>query len=912
MVYSNASPSLIASLLNSIILVYLLWPALDGELLIAWFLATGLINLFRFYLSFRFNRIQPDNSSIDSWSTWVLTGALLAGLGWGAAGYFLFAVDSLPHQVFLSFVIAGTTAGALPSLGANRTAIISFIFLATLPLAYRFFLVSHEFSMGMGAMTLLFTILMSTVAKRFYSNLTDMLIERYRRRKAQRRDRARNQVLELLSKGAPLKEVLETLIRDVEQDNPQMRCAILLLDEDGKHLLFGAAPSLPATFNRCIHGLEIGPQPGPCGTAAHTRQRVIIEDLWTDPNGARYREMLENLALRSSCSEPILSSNGRLLGTFDIFQPHAHLPDDEELSTAQDAVKLAAISIERYQTGEALRLAASIYQNTSEAMMITDEKNRIISINPAFTKVTGYGDEVIGEDPECLGSGAHDEGFFRELWSSLNDTGEWRGEIWNRRKNGEQFIEWLTINTIYDSGGEVHRRVSLFSDITERKKTDALIWRQANYDSLTKLPNRRLFTDRLEQGIKVAYRENKNMALLFLDLDRFKEVNDTLGHHIGDELLVEAARRIKACVRESDTVARLGGDEFTVILKELRDLSPIGGIAQAIIDSLSEPFKLRDEQAFVSASIGVTVYPEDGLLAEELLKNADQAMFAAKQNGRNRVNYFTKSMQAAAQQRMRLIQDIHQALDEDQFSVHYQPIVALASGRIHKAEALVRWKHPEQGFISPAAFIPVAEETGAIHEIGNWVFQEAAQRIKAWRSTYDPDFQVSINKSPVQFLAEGAVKNEWLEYLRQQEVTPKGVVIEITEGVLLKANANCYERLHHLRQAGMQVAIDDFGTGYSSLAYLKRFEIDYLKLDKSFVDNLETDASDHALSEAIIVMAHKLGIRVVAEGVESEAQRTILKKIGCDYAQGYLFAKPMPADEFELLLQNEADKANCA
>jgi EAL domain-containing protein (putative c-di-GMP-specific phosphodiesterase class I) len=359
-------------------------------------------------------------------------------------------------------------------------------------------------------------------------------------------------------------------------------------------------------------------------------------------------------------------------------------------------------------------------------------------------------------------------------------------------------------------------------------------------------------------------------------------------------------------------VARLGGDEFTIILNKLHDTSRIGAIAQKIIESLSEPFNLSEEQAFVSASIGVTVYPDDGLVAAELLKNADQAMFAAKQNGGTRVNYFTKSMQEAAQQRMRLTRDIHEAMAKDQFSVYYQPIVALASGRIHKAEALLRWKHPEHGYISPAAFIPVAEETGAIHEIGNWVFKEAAQRIKAWRSSYDPRFQISVNKSPVQFLAEGVANIEWLDYLQQHGVTPKGVVIEITEGMLLKATANCSDRLRQLREAGMQVAIDDFGTGYSSLAYLKRFEIDYLKLDKSFVSNLETDASNLALSEAIVVMAHKLGIRVIAEGVESEAQRTILKKIGCDYAQGYLFAKPMPADKFELLLQNESDKVNCA
>jgi diguanylate cyclase (GGDEF)-like protein/PAS domain S-box-containing protein len=542
-------------------------------------------------------------------------------------------------------------------------------------------------------------------------------------------------------------------------------------------------------------------------------------------------------------------------------------------------------------------------------MMITDENNNIVAINPAFTEVTGYReDEVIGKDPMVLASGSHDEEFFQDMWNTLKTTGEWRGEIWNRRKNGDEFVEWLTINTIYDSQGNVYRRVSLFSDITERKKADALIWRQANYDTLTQLPNRRLFIDRLEQGIKIAHRDGLHMALLFLDLDRFKEVNDTLGHHMGDELLVDAAQRIKSCVRESDTVARLGGDEFTVILNELCDVSNIGSISQKIIDAMSKPFQLRDEQIFISVSIGITVYPEDALLSEELLKNADQAMFAAKQNGRNRFNYFTKSMQESAQKRMRMVRDIHQALEEEQFSVHYQPIVSLSSGRILKAEALLRWNHPEHGFISPANFIPVAEETGAIQEIGNRVFEEAVNRIKVWRSGYESQFQININKSPVQFLAGGSVQDNWLEYLQQQNVSPKGIVIEITEGVLLKATTYICEKLHHLRDAGIQIAIDDFGTGYSSLAYLKRFDIDYLKLDKSFVSNLETDAKDLALSKAIIVMAHKLDIRVVAEGVENKAQLAILKKIGCDYAQGFLIAKPMPADEFELLLQNESTK----
>lgn len=906
LVYGNAPFSLVTSFLNSIILVYLLWPEVDNDLLIVWLLGTTLISLFRLFLAYRFQRAQEDEINFDSWSAWALAGALLAGLGWGAASYLLFAVASLPHQVFLAFVIAGTTAGAVTTLSARRTAVNGFILLAILPLAFRFLGASHEFDKAMFGTTLLFAVVMMLIAYKFNQNITQMLIERYRRLNAQHRERSRNQVLELLSTGALLKQILETIIKDVERENPQMLCSILLLDEEGKRLLFGAAPSLPDSFSVYVNGLPIDQGIGSCGTAALKGERVVIKDMDTHPDCIDCREILEHEGLRSCWSEPVFSSNGRLLGTFAAYRKKMRLPDEQEILAIKHAVKLAGIAIERNQTGEALRLAASIYQNTSEAMMITDADNHIVAINPAFTEVTGYEeDEVIGKDPGILASGSHDEEFFCNLWRTLNTTGEWRGEIRNRRKNGDEFVEWLTINTIYDNQGGVHRRVSLFSDITEQKKADALIWHQANYDTLTQLPNRRLFSDRLEQGIKIAHRENQHMALLFIDLDRFKEVNDTLGHHMGDELLVEAASRISSCVRESDTVARLGGDEFTVILNELHDVSPVGAIGQKIIDSLSQPFKLHNEQVFVSASVGVTVYPEDALSCEELLKNADQAMFAAKQNGRNRINYFTKSMQDAAQHRMRMIRDIHKALLENQFSVYYQPIVELSTGSVHKAEALLRWHHPEQGFISPGDFIPVAEDTGAIHEIGNLVFSEAVEQIKAWRTRYDPEFQISINKSPVQFLTDGSTHDDWLEHLGQQDVSPQGVVIEITEGVLLQASANSYERLRNLRNSGIQVAVDDFGTGYSSLAYLKRFDIDYLKLDKSFVRNLETDPRDLALSEAIVVMAHKLGIRVIAEGVEKEAQRVILKKIGCDYAQGYLFARAMPADEFEMQMLNE-------
>jgi len=452
--------------------------------------------------------------------------------------------------------------------------------------------------------------------------------------------------------------------------------------------------------------------------------------------------------------------------------------------------------------------------------------------------------------------------------------------------------------------------LSVTRDITEKKKADSLIWTQANFDTLTHLPNRRLFIDRLEQSIKTSLRDRCHLALLFLDLDHFKEVNDSLGHHMGDLLLIEAGQRIKNCVRASDTVARLGGDEFTVILSELEDVSGIGQISQYIIDSLSEPFHLGKEQAFVSASIGITVYPDDASEVQELLKNADQAMYAAKQSGRSRYFYFTPSMQKAAQERQRLIKDMHKALQQEEFIVYFQPIIELDSGKIFKAEALLRWQHPEQGFISPATFIPIAEDSGAIHDIGNWVFQQCTQKAKLWRKQFNPDFQISVNKSPLQFLTEDELQSDWVIQLKKMGLAAESIVVEITEGVLLDAKVNVTDKLIKYRDAGIQVAIDDFGTGYSSLAYLKKFDIDYLKIDQSFIRNLETDSSDLALSEAIVVMAHKLGLKVIAEGVETEAQSQILRRMGCDYAQGYLFSRPIPCTDFEDLLKAEKQPNN--
>jgi diguanylate cyclase (GGDEF)-like protein/PAS domain S-box-containing protein len=451
----------------------------------------------------------------------------------------------------------------------------------------------------------------------------------------------------------------------------------------------------------------------------------------------------------------------------------------------------------------------------------------------------------------------------------------------------------------------VVRMIGTHTDLTERKQAEETIQRQAHYDALTQLPNRRLFRDRLEHTIRQSKRDHSPFALMLIDLDHFKEINDTMGHDAGDFLLVDAAQRILHCVRESDTVARMGGDEFVVILPDIEDPSNIERIAQKIIGKLASPFLLGEEKAFISASVGITLYPADADNMEALLKNADQAMYVAKNMGRNRMSYFTPVLQENAQKRMRLINDLRDALASDQFRVYYQPIVELATGEIHKAEALIRWMHPTRGMVNPSEFIPLAEETGMIVEIGDWVLHQAMHQVKRLQASHHKGFQISVNKSPVQIRSDNPLKAaEWLQELEMHGLHASSLVVEITEGVLLDDDGNVRDRLLASRDAGIQVAIDDFGTGYSSLAYLRKFDIDYLKIDQTFINNLGEHPDDMALCEAIIVMAHKLGLKVIAEGVETEQQRQLLLAAGCNYAQGFLFSKAIPADEFEIMLQN--------
>jgi diguanylate cyclase (GGDEF)-like protein len=445
---------------------------------------------------------------------------------------------------------------------------------------------------------------------------------------------------------------------------------------------------------------------------------------------------------------------------------------------------------------------------------------------------------------------------------------------------------------------------ALGREVQDRQLVEQAL-REVNVDRLTGLPNRNVFQDRLDLDIKKSQRSGLPLALLFIDLDHFKEINDTRGHEAGDLLLKAVGGRLQGHVRESDTVARLGGDEFTITLADLHDTVSVADIAQKICDDLSRPFMVGDELAYISASIGITIYPRDASTVGELLRNADQAMYRSKERGRNRFTYFKRSMQDAAQNRMALSNELRRAVEERQLEVYYQPIVDMVSGKIRKAEALVRWRHPERGDISPVEFIPIAEHTGLISNIGNWVYEEALAKARDWR-TRDPNLTINVNVSPLQFYeGDGEHCRKWLSNSKTGEAPAVPEMgLEITEGLLLTSDTEVLKQLLAFQQAGIKIALDDFGTGYSSLSYLRKFALDFLKIDKSFVYNLEYDAANVALCEAIIVMAHKLGLQVIAEGVETRQQAELLKHAGCDFGQGFLFGQAVPAPEFESMLRS--------
>lgn len=582
-----------------------------------------------------------------------------------------------------------------------------------------------------------------------------------------------------------------------------------------------------------------------------------------------------------------------------------------ELSVAKQAtegkarfVVLSRDITRRTQNEEGLQLAVSVYQSSREGILVTDENNEIIDVNPAFTVLTGYTlDEVRGKNPRMFSSDRHDAEFYRQMWQSISESGYWQGEIWDKRRDGETHAKWLNISVIRHPDGSVFRHVAQFSDITEKKRQDEKIWAQANFDALTGLPNRSLLADRVHQAMSSGARSSMYGALLSLDLDHFKQLNDTFGHSMGDQLLTEVARRLSSCVREEDTVARMGGDEFIVVLNELsRDQNEAAVqaeiVGEKIRGELSRPYQLDKTEYHSSSSVGIALFRGHSDSYEALLAHVDVAMYQAKAKGRNAICFFDASMQVAIEQRSLLEAALRVALERGEFALHYQLQIDNA-GNYVGVEALLRWQHPQLGMVSPAQFIPVAEESGLILPIGLWVLETACAQLARWQDMPAMrHLRIAVNVSVRQF-REAAFVDQVKDVLQRAGIRPEVLKLELTESLVLDNVEECIAKMKALKALGLRFSMDDFGTGYSSLSYLSRLPIDQLKIDQSFVRDITTDRNDAAIVYTIISMGHSLGLDVIAEGVETQAQRDFLEQRGCMAYQGYLYSRPLPIDLLE-------------
>lgn len=555
-------------------------------------------------------------------------------------------------------------------------------------------------------------------------------------------------------------------------------------------------------------------------------------------------------------------------------------------------------------------LTAGMFDYMKEAVVVTDAENRYVLVNPAFTSITGYElDEVRGRNPRIMASGMHDAAFFEQMWAAIGREGSWHGEIWDRRKNGELFPKWLSIGTVKDNWGAVKNYFGIFSDISESKDADEQIHFMTNYDPLTGLPNKVLLHDRIDQAIRSAPRLKRSVGILLLDLDRFKNINDTLGHSVGDLLLQSVAQRLTNCIRSSDTVAHLSGDGFVVVIPDLANAEYAATVAQNILRSFSAPFEIKGSELHATTSIGISIFPNDGSSIDAIISHAEVALYRSKESGRGAYQFFTPDMNASNFERLSMENSLHRALEGREFVLFYQPQVNSETGAIIGAEALIRWQHPEMGLVPPGKFIPLAEESGLIVPIGEWAMLEACRQNRAWQDEGLPPIPVAVNLSALQF-RQNNLTEQVAGALSEVGLEPRWLELEITESAVMRNAEEAIATLRSLKQMGVKISIDDFGTGYSSLSHLKRFPLDKLKIDQSFVRDIATDPDNAAIVAAIIGLAHSLKLDSIAEGVETREQLDLLTSLGCPEIQGYFYSRPVPADQFrQMLSQALATKA---
>lgn len=720
----------------------------------------------------------------------------------------------------------------------------------------------------------------------------------------------RSEILECLSAGQSLQKILNKIIANIEMMNPEILGSVLLFDEQHQCLHHGAALSLPDFFIQALDAAMIETDKTPYGIAAYTKQSVIVDDILAHPYWVDYKDLVIQAGFKASWSIPIFSSKKDLLGIFAFYYREPHRVDQDEIDSIDKMVHLAAIAIaiERKQDEEALRIAAQTFQS-HEAILVSDANNNILRVNSAFTKITGYTEtEVLGKNPKLLSSGRQDEAFYLSMYEALDQKGTWEGEIWNRRKDGSLYPEWLTVTGVKNYTGILTHYVAIFSDITDRKNAEQEIYNLAFYDPLTALANRRLLLDRLKQEIITSKRHQSYGSIIFFDLDKFKMLNDSFGHQAGDELLIQAAQRIKSVIREGDTACRLGGDEFVVLissyendLRQAADNTMI--VAEKIRHTINQPFILESGEHIISASIGITMYPELSDQADVILQQADTAMYQSKSSGRNSIHFFQPSMQELAEQHILMEKELRIAIKEEQFIVHYQPQVD-QNGQIISAEALVRWQHPVKGLVSPGEFIPIAEDTLLILSIGRWVMRTVCQQIREWEDKGLHLSHISVNVSAKQFRQDNFV-DQVNCFIDETGISADRLMLELTESILIDDVDDTVNKMCQLNKRGITFSIDDFGTGYSSLSYLKQLPLKELKIDQHFIRDITTDVNDAVIVETIMAMAHSLGLDAIAEGVELKEQMDFLKEKNCPSFQGYYFSRPVTSDNFFTLMQGK-------
>jgi diguanylate cyclase (GGDEF)-like protein/PAS domain S-box-containing protein len=860
--FSVSNLSLVTSTLLAAILAYKQSEVINPALVFTWFSIIVLIAITRSALTVLYQRsVLADSVSTEIWLAGYRLGVLLVGVSWGSAGILMFPANDPQHQMFLIFMLAGLSSGGVIAFSADLTSAIVFSISTLAPIIIRLFSTSESLMVGMGMAATLYLGFVILSLFHINRNLTENIELHLEAATREETMRISEEGYRLLLNHSP-----------VGIFHYDSNLNITYCNECFADILHKSAKDIIGSNVEILKGQSIIP----ALKNALKGEMVLYEDRFY----ANFS--VTNRWIDMTCG-PSLDRTGHILG----------------------GIAIVRDITERKQADEMMRIGGIAFESQS-GMIVTDSNAVILRVNRAFTAKTGYtAQDLLGMTPHIYSSGRHDKVFFQSLWNTLSETGCWQGEIWNRHKSGMVFPEWLAISAVNAPDGSVTHYVGTYADITQNQDAVAEIHRLAYYDSLTHLPNRRMLQERLGQALAVAPRHGLHGAILFLDLDNFKSLNDTRGHDAGDQLLIEVANRLRAIVSDGDIVGRLGGDEFVVLLQDLSGDDEAAAIqskqmGEQILESLTHPYQLEGYEFQCSASIGIRLFRDQGTV-EELLRHADIAMYQAKTTGGKSLCFFDPIMQTMVTARAEMDKDLRNALEKQQFKLYFQPQVD-DNFHIIGAEVLLRWQHPEQGLISPLDFIPVAEKTSLILPIGQWVLETVYDQLKIWESnSLASHIQLAVNVSTRQFRQPDFVARIQ-QALSRKGISPALLKLELTESLVLDNIEDTIVKMLALKDIGVRFSLDDFGTGYSSFSYLTQLPLDQLKIDRSFVNNIGRQPTDAIIVQTILGMAQNLGLEVIAEGVETEAQRSFLEQHGCSIYQGYLFSEPLTVEEFELLI----------